>query len=690
MSNLESIHAGLYTKIDQVRIPTSPKNVEFKLYSADVADPENVQNHSSSEVSGRSTPTSRIVTRLCRAGLSAHVSPFSVRSILISGPKGSGKSFSLEVVLKNIHKFVPDCQLIRVNMQLCDSEEFMERDYIEDRSDAKEEVFKDHLMGLLRLFSSSESHWNPSLPLLVCLETADAIFSNASLLAGESLTENDESPAEDHSPVFKMAAVKLRQLLSLLSQPDFPFPVVVLATTSKPFQNIPGIFSGAPGFEKVIEVPKPTKDQRQKILKHILSSQDTALSSLPESFGHSSVSIEAGPEELLNEWASRLSSMTPGSLPGDLVSIVQKSFEITIGGSYDLDGCARKAPRILTWKSILKALSDYTPSQLRGLDLSDSIKNSTKLSWESFGGYNKEKNYLKRLLSVIQESSKFDTATEQLRTVQASPKGLLITGLSGCGKTFLARILASEANMNFLYIKSNELLSSYLGQTEAKVRSIFQNARLASPCVLFFDDFDVIACRRVLDDGGGQSSLNARVLSTFLNEIDGISSSQVKFHHMFDDDSIDSDTEVDSERPSSQAHDLEQRVFVIAACRDESILDDALLRPGRLYHKVRLDKPTEDDLCEILNIRMMRYPVDKTISSVQLSKTLFENEATGADVDDLCNRAAMIAIRNVIEFEQSSAETKELGNRFVNSDHFESAIREKYRVSIFKMIACVS
>lgn len=624
----------------------------------------------------RSTPTAMKVVDICRIALFPVSNPRCVRSVLVIGPSASGKSYLTEHVVKKVSQSVPNCQVIRLNLKLCESDDSMFSEPTRDRF-GNIEKFENYLVGFLELFQKTEFTWNPVNPLLLCLEDIDVIFANAKMLVGGEILEDDSFVTGDRQSSIKSAAIKLRGLLSFLCRPDFPFSVIIVATTRFPVSEVPSIYSGAPGFEKILDIPKPTRQQRQKIFKGILSSSGIPLGPLPESLVQSAIASNDDPKQLLKNWAYRLASLTPGTLPGDLVSIVEKSVAISVGELERTDGSSI-SPSVLLWKCVLNVLSRFTPSELCSLDLSQSFQDSVRPNWDSFGGYLEEKLYLKRMLSYVGDTSKIDTETSQLRAFQACPTGLLITGFSGCGKTFLARIVACEAKMNFLYIKSNELLSPYLGQTEAKVRSIFQKARSSSPCVLFFDDFDTIACRRELDDGGGQSNLNARILSTFLNEIDGISTSPSSIELEVDPDDLSSDSESTSESNYDSRHNAQQKILVVAACFDERALDDALLRPGRLYYKVRLNKPTEKDLFEILSIRMAKLPIEKTVSFQALAKKLFIHGATGADVHDLCSRATLNAIRMIIESGQSLDVEKEVCPRVISLKNFEDAIREKY------------
>jgi transitional endoplasmic reticulum ATPase len=442
---------------------------------------------------------------------------------------------------------------------------------------------------------------------------------------------------------------------------------------------------GAPGFEKLVEIPKPWHFGRIEIFRSLLSSSGLRLSSLPESTVEGNELNEA---DLLNRWCIRLANLTPGALPGDIVRLVQASIDLNIGTLHKDDG----QRGILDWNCVLRSLAHFSPSQLRDLDLAEDL-NSEKLSWDKFGGYSNIKVFLQRLLlrkncsNLVNKDDK--SKQDSLSSMQVEPRGLLITGESGCGKTFLARVIASEASMNYVYVKSSELLSPFLGQTEAKVRMLFKKARSAAPCVLFFDDFDVLACRRSLNNSsGGHASVNARVLSTFLNELDGIASHESLLTVGIENLGNSSTSNLNSSQTSDISHSSgdtlhaspkissENNILVIAACADESVLDEALLRPGRLQYHVHLELPTCDDILSILEIRARAVPFDSNISLPDIAKTLFIHGASVADVNDLFNLAVMNTIRECIESTTSQFESYPL----LTFKHFDSALCQKYQV----------
>ena len=277
-------------------------------------------------------------------------------------------------------------------------------------------------------------------------------------------------------------------------------------------------------------------------------------------------------------------------------------------------------------KFLLEACVTVSPTGMRDFDsLLSGIGVSTappeNLSWSDFGGYDASVAGIKRYLRCGR-----------------GLRGLVLHGPSGCGKSYLARVIASELrrahagttgavdatdaagapiasvpgdsdsrspSYNFVSIKSTDLLSKYFGQTEAAVRAVFANARANAPCVLFFDDFEALACKRAMPNSGGNNGaegvgegsthdMEARVLSTFLNELDGVAAGAQSGNVL---------------TWSGEQAVAEESLVVIVACNHLSSLDDALIRPGRLSHHFQLGWPTVTDCARILVKKLEGMPV---------------------------------------------------------------------------------
>mmetsp|Transcript_37359 Transcript_37359/g.69589 ORF Transcript_37359/g.69589 Transcript_37359/m.69589 type:complete len:292 (+) Transcript_37359:1-876(+) len=218
----------------------------------------------------------------------------------------------------------------------------------------------------------------------------------------------------------------------------------------------------------------------------------------------------------------------------------------------------------------------------------------------------------------------------------------------------MARIIAAECKMNFITVKSTAILSKYFGETEATLRRLFQKARDAAPCVLFFDEFDAIAHNRS-EDGDGETSVMARVLSTFLNELDGISS------------------------PGSvDGMESEFNVFVLAASEDLTNLDQALLRPGRLSYHIKLGLPTPKDIDELLRFFCKKLPLGEDVclddvvrlclDRLRSSDTQGTSGPTCAAVSALTREAVQIALRERIIAPPSSSLSLDISEYSINEE----------------------
>jgi SpoVK/Ycf46/Vps4 family AAA+-type ATPase len=212
-------------------------------------------------------------------------------------------------------------------------------------------------------------------------------------------------------------------------------------------------------------------------------------------------------------------------------------------------------------------------------------------AWTSVGGYASLKDHVRRYVTGpwLDRGSHHDV----LGVVAAS--GTILHGPSGCGKSLTAAAIAAEAKANLVHVRSSELLSKWLGESERLVRRLFSRARAAAPCVLFFDDVDALVGRRNFEGGsssgstGKQGGLQTRLLTTLLNEIDGIGSSCGGY--------------------SDDAKSAKGKgVLVLAATnRPLSCLDPALLRPGRLQEHLFVGLPASvDDKKTILGLHTGR------------------------------------------------------------------------------------
>ena len=251
-----------------------------------------------------------------------------------------------------------------------------------------------------------------------------------------------------------------------------------------------------------------------------------------------------------------------------------------------------------------------------------------KVKWEDIGGLEEIKQQLKEM---VEWPLKNPEAFERLGI--EPPKGILLYGPPGCGKTLLAKAVANESGANFIAVKGPEVLTMWVGESEKKIREIFRKARQVAPAIIFLDEIDALAPRRGLYRG---SAVTETVVSQLLTEMSGIEETK--------------------------------NVVIIAATNRPDIVDPALLRPGRIDRFVLVPAPDEKSRLEILKVHTRNMP----LKNVDLKEWAKKTEGfSGADLEALCREAAMNALRENIK-------AKEITNK-----HFEQAF-SKIKPSITK------
>merc|ERR1711916_315723 len=281
----------------------------------------------------------------------------------------------------------------------------------------------------------------------------------------------------------------------------------------------------------------------------------------------------------------------------------------------------------VTHEHFKHALANSNPSALR-----ETVIEIPDVTWDDVGGLEKVKHELKK---VIEWPLKYPDAFHK---VQMKPsKGVLFYGPPGCGKTLLAKAVANECQANFISIKGPELLTMWFGESEANVREVFEKARQAAPCVLFFDELDSIAQQRGGHGGDGGGS-GDRVMNQLLTEMDGMGA--------------------------------KKNVFIIGATNRPDIIDTALMRPGRLDQLIYIPMPDLESRQSILKATLRKSPVSPDVPLDYLATHL--DKFSGADITEICQRAAKYAIRESIEkdYERRKA-AEEAGEEFDEAEEFD-------------------
>ncbi len=257
------------------------------------------------------------------------------------------------------------------------------------------------------------------------------------------------------------------------------------------------------------------------------------------------------------------------------------------------------------------------------------------VEWSDIGG-------LDIIKKELQEAVEWPMKYPDLYTAigYSMPKGILLYGPSGTGKTLLAKSVATESEANFISIRGPELLSKWVGESERGVREVFRRARQAAPCIIFFDEIDALAPLRGL---GGDSMVTERVVSQLLTELDGIQSLS--------------------------------GVVVLAATNRMDMVDPALLRAGRFDKLLYIPQPDKNARREILGIQTKgkRIGADLDLDKVAEMTDGF----SGADITAIVNTAVSLVLQEYLATYPKPEDAKHhVAEATVTMKHFEDAIRK--------------
>ena len=302
----------------------------------------------------------------------------------------------------------------------------------------------------------------------------------------------------------------------------------------------------------------------------------------------------------------KLADITQGFVGADIENLCKeaaiKSLRRSIPGFefYDENFNINDAqPLLVEMNDFLDASKEIEPSAIREI-----FVEIPKVSWSDVGGLDEIKEKLSEsVILPLKHKDLFKAA--KIRP----PKGIILSGSPGTGKTLLAKALANESNVNFIAVKGAELLSKYVGESEKSLREVFLKAKQVSPSIIFFDEIDALAPLRSDSDS---NRVSERVVSQLLTEMDGV------------EELVD--------------------VYVLAATNRIDMVDPALLRSGRFDIIVEMPTPTEKERLEILKIHTKDKPLTKDIKLSSISKSM--SGFTGADIELCCNRASILAIKD--------------------------------------------
>lgn len=405
------------------------------------------------------------------------------------------------------------------------------------------------------------------------------------------------------------------QLLTLMDGLKGRGQVITIGATNRP-NSIDGALRRFGRFDRELDIGVPDDNGRLEILRIHTKN------------------MKLNPNVRLEE----ISSNTHGFVGSDLAQLCTEAALTCIREKMDLIDLEEDTidAEILDSMAVSQdhftaAMGSCNPSSLR-----ETVVEVPNVKWDDIGGLEDVKRNLQEMiLYPIEHPEKFEKFGMQ------PSRGVLFYGPPGCGKTLLAKAVASECSANFVSIKGPELLTMWFGESEANVREVFDKARSAAPCVLFFDELDSIGTARggSAGDAGGASD---RVMNQLLTEIDGVG--------------------------------VKKNVFFVGATNRPELLDDALLRPGRLDQLIYIPLPDLPARQGILSATLKKSPLAPNVPLHFVSQKT--EGFSGADISELCQRAAKAAIRDSIASDELNQGDEDMLDEFKNEitrKHFDEA-----------------
>ncbi len=440
--------------------------------------------------------------------------------------------------------------------------------------------------NLRKLFEEAEKN----APAIIFIDEIDAIAPKREEVTGE---------------------VERRVVSTLLTQLDglkSRGKVIVIAATNRPNALDPALRRTG-RFDREIEIPVPDKQGRKEIFQiHTRSmpfTKDVSIDKLAEiTYGYVGADISGVVKEAamsaLHRILPEISALKPGEqLPQNIVEKL-----------------------IVTKEDFEYALRMVSPSAMREV-----LIEIPKVKWSDVGGLEEVKESLKE---AVEWPLKNPEAFKRVGI--RPPRGILLYGPPGCGKTYIAKALANEAGANFISVKGPELTSMWFGETERHIRDVFKRAKQVAPAIIMFDEIDSIAPKR--GGSAGEPHASERAVSQLLTEMSGI-------------------------------EDMEG-VVVLAATNRPDMIDSALLRPGRFDRLIYVPAPEKKTRMEIFKIHTGGMPT-KGISIEQMAEKT--EGYSGADIEAICREAGLAALRENIKAKE------------VTKKHFDEAMK-KIRPSI--------
>jgi len=479
------------------------------------------------------------------------------KGVLLYGPPGCGKTLLAKVVANETEAY-----FIAIN-----GPEIMSKFYGESEQKLRE------------FFDEAKQH----APAIIFIDELDAIAPKREEVTGE---------------VEKRVVA---QLLALMDGLEARGDVIVIGATNRPNALDPAL--RRPGrFDREIEIGVPAVKERYEILQvHTRNMPLSKPDEGKERKGEARSEDKEGKYVDLNE----IAKMTHGFVGADLAALCRESAMKALRRYLpEIDLQQDKIPPEVVDKLEINmrdfedAFKEITPTELREVYVE-----VPTVKWEDIGGLDEVKQDLRE---AVEWPLKYPERFKRLGI--KPPKGILLYGPPGCGKTLLAKAVASESEANFITIKGPEIFSKWVGESEKAIREVFRRARTAAPAIIFFDEIDSLAPMR--GAGMGDSMVTERVISQMLTEMDGLMGLE--------------------------------NVVILGATNRPDIIDTALLRPGRFDRLVYTPEPDNATRMQILKIHTKGMPL-KDIDFEKL--TNMTRGYAGSDLEAICREAGLMALR---------------------------------------------
>jgi transitional endoplasmic reticulum ATPase len=435
------------------------------------------------------------------------------------------------------------------------------------------------------------------------------------------------------------------QMLSLMDGLEARGKVIVISATNRPNAIDPAL--RRPGrFDREIEIKVPDKKGRKEILQ--IHSRNMPLAADDQEFP---VNIE------------KIAAVSHGYVGADLEYLCKEAAMKCLRRLLpELNLEEEKIPPetldklIVNGDDFKKALVEVTPSGMREVFIEN-----PDVSWEEIGGLTEVK---RELMEAVEWPMKYPGLYDKLG--HKMPRGILLHGPSGTGKTLMAKAVATESEANFVSVRGPELLSKWVGESERGIREIFKRARQSAPCVIFFDEIDSIAPIR---GAGGETAVTERVVSQLLTELDGMENMH--------------------------------GVVVLAATNRADMIDPALLRPGRFDKIISIPLPDKDSRKMVIEIHSKDIPLadNNGPDKIDFDKLAELTEGlSSADVASISNTAVSLVVHEHLDNAApdknlSDEETKKVVDAIekkaadakVTMKHYEEAVRKVREQKDLKM-----